>query len=137
MVVGISEYPQNEAFDLRYPETDAREIYEVLSTSPGADTSDLTLLTNAAASRSSVLAALDTAIQSLPQDSLLVVYYSGHGILDPGEQPQWILSAPSLDDPESTLAFAEVKALLQRSRSRSKLLLSDAAFSGSAIGSTR
>jgi len=68
-------------------------------------------------------------------DDLLLVYFAGHGLIDPGSGELFLaLSDSDPDDPlYSSLYFTELRELISRSRASTRVLILDCCYSGRAI----
>ncbi|MEV6981268.1 caspase family protein [Sphaerisporangium sp. NPDC051017] len=69
----------------------------------------------------------------------LVVYYAGHGLLDPDDGDELHLSLPGTDRhnfDHGTVPFTLIRRALKRSRARYKVVVLDCCYSGQAHGRT-
>jgi len=79
IVVGISDYPGDEN-DLVYPVVDAAEMAEVLIDVYGFGFDDVSLLTDGAATRAAILAAIEDIAEMAGSADEVVFFFSGHGV---------------------------------------------------------
>jgi hypothetical protein len=78
-VVGIADYP-GISLDLDYADDDAKKMYQALTSVYGFDPANVTLLTDRAATRAAILAAI-AEIETEPalsSDDEVVFFFSGH-----------------------------------------------------------
>ena len=88
VVVGINDYTGIEPSgrsNLSCCVSDARSIAGLLPDAFGFEASDITVLTDKAATRAAVLAALQTMIGSSQPGDVAAFYYSGHGTVEPDD----------------------------------------------------
>ena len=135
LVVGISKYT-NPYSPLLYAASDAQQVYDLLSSFPGSHRPQLTLLRDEEATRDHVLRQLDALCDSLPPESVLVFYFSGHGAHEVNARAGLVLSGDG-QNPNSRLTIEEIKLRVGRSRARSKVLLLDASFAGDELAASR
>ena len=82
VVVGINDYTGIDASgnsNLNCSVADANSVVSMLSDAFGFDASDVTLITDQAATRDAVLAGLTTMIGASQAGDVALFYYSGHG----------------------------------------------------------
>lgn len=124
IVIGNNQY--TELSDLRTAEADARVIDELLRTQYGFSTQ---LLINA--TRLDILTALSTAREELTEDDNLIVYYAGHGQLDPdGERGYWLPVDATANDTENWISNAVVTNFIDSIPARQIMIVADSCFSG-------
>ena len=105
--------------ELRYAETDAARIAEILRELGGFPAEDVQVLTSAtAADVRRSLAAIGKRVEQAGGDSVLFVFYSGHG------------DAEALHLRGTRLATQELRALVDRSSATVRVLVVDACRSG-------
>jgi len=133
LVIGIDAYADWPK--LKCAANDARAIAGVLRETYGYK--DVRLLLDAAASREGILDALDGYTALPPKDSLLI-YYAGHGWLDPASgNGYWVPADARQDDKFSYVSSARiVNDYFKRYRVHHLLVVSDSCFSGSLLRST-
>ncbi len=127
VVVGVSDYRQLTARsgDLPNAAGDAQRMAAFLRTEKGGRVppTHLRLLTDAQATRPSILAALTVFRQARPNDRLLF-FFSGHG-LERGFAPHEVRANAT-----PCLSYDDVKAAFRASAARTKLCIADACLSG-------
>jgi len=136
LIVGNNDYrdPENRWPPLSTAVSDARALANLLSTSYGFD--DITLLTNATR-RDILLALSELSGRVMPNDSVLV-YYAGHGFMDPDTQRgYWVPVDARGTDQTTFLRNSTIRDEMNTiaARGRHTLLIADSCFSGSLLRS--
>ncbi|MCB0571271.1 MAG: caspase family protein [Phaeodactylibacter sp.] len=128
--IGIDKYPNFPK--LENAVRDVREIASVLEHQYQFDTAHIVLLLDEEASRAGIVNKLDELISALSAENDLLIYYSGHGHLNPQTQKGfWI---PFDAQPGSTADFipnSTIKGYMEDIPAFHTFLISDACFSGS------
>jgi len=85
VVVGISQYRSDDIPDLDYARSDARAMYDFLTSSPAGpfEEDHILHLTDEEATGESMREAMFVFLQQADWDDLVVIYYAGHGAPDP------------------------------------------------------
>ncbi|HFE32634.1 MAG TPA: caspase family protein [Gammaproteobacteria bacterium] len=136
LVVGNDDYrdPEGRWPDLRTAVAGARAMADVLKNRYGFD--DVVLLENA--TRREILIALnELSREVLPNDNILV-YYAGHGFLDPDtRRGYWVPVDAAGTDLTTFLRNSTIRDELNTiaARGRHTLLIADSCFSGSLLRS--
>ena len=112
--VGVSDYPDKE-MKLRLPVNDARTMTWLYSRNTELTYSQL-LDENATVSK--ILAAMDKVFSKAGSDDIVVLFYSGHGY--PGGLAVY----------DGNLSYNQIRRCMSKSKSRNKMILADACFSG-------
>lgn len=137
LLVGVNEYAAARVPDLRGAVNDVRMMQSILTSRFGFAASDIVLLTDAAATRAAVLAAIDQLVRVSQPGDVVYFHYSGHGSqvrdlngdeddsVDETILPQdaRLPGVPDITDDELDRRFA-------RLRTRSTLLVFDSCHSG-------
>jgi hypothetical protein len=131
LVIGIGEYSDPRLPPLHLTVRDAQGFYELMQNKSGIRPTKLRLLINA--TRSNILQALDKIESELRPNSLLVIYYSGHGQLGQDGQANWLTYDSRVGVESTYLSINEIKAFLQRSKAKIKSLYIDTSFAGRGI----
>ncbi len=129
LLVGTTRYEDALLTALQAPEADLRGLADVLRAPTICGFNDVNLLLNASSSRVNV-AVCEFFAQGRPDD-LLLLYFSGHGVVDPGGSLYFCTS----DTRKSLLRATALPASLVRDemdscRSRSQLLILDCCHAG-------
>ena len=130
LVIGIAEYSDSNLRNLHLSAGGAKSFYDFLQNKSGAHPTKLQLLINGAATRSNILKRLDQIEDELKPDSLLVIYYAGHGVLDKEGQASWLTHDSRVGVEDTYLGFNEIKAFLQRTKAKAKAVYVDTSFAG-------
>ncbi|MEP7337338.1 MAG: tetratricopeptide repeat protein [Acidobacteriota bacterium] len=136
VVIGVSTYKNLARKEqLEYAHRDA-EAFAAFLRSPGGGgfpSSQLTLLTNQAATLSAIRSALGTTLpRSVEPDDMVIIYFAGHGVVE-GEHDGYLLAHDS--DPQNLYATAlqlsELNRIISdRLKARNVILIADACHSG-------
>jgi ubiquinone/menaquinone biosynthesis C-methylase UbiE len=135
VLIGNATFPESpgQLGSLRCPPADVRGLARVLGDKEcGGFTDVITLLDEPS---HVILPKLNQRLNKLDREDLVLIYYSGHGKLDPGGQ---LHLAAKNTDVNALLATAvplgTVKEMLRYSRCQRRILLLDCCYSG-AVGS--
>lgn len=79
LLVGVNDYAAARVPDLRGAVNDVRMMQRILSSRFGFAERDIVLLTDAAATRGAVLAAIDQLVRATQPGDIVYFHYSGHG----------------------------------------------------------
>ncbi len=132
LLIGINEYQHWPS--LRYAESDVRELKEVLVGRYTFDPDDVTVLLGSQATESRILNEIHRFLEDAAETDNLLIYYSGHGNLDPlTENGYWIPYDGGLKDESTWVAFTSVRTLMTASKlaAQSVLLITDSCYGGS------
>jgi uncharacterized caspase-like protein len=141
VVIGVSDYQDDEIGDLSFAHRDAQAFAEFL-TSPRAGLGgfrwdNVRLLTNASATSTAIRTALFDFLQRPGPDDLVVFFFAGHGMPAPGRPNATQYLIPSDGDrtnfPGSAIRMGEVESAVLQTKAKVVLFV-DACHSG-AIGS--
>jgi hypothetical protein len=137
MAVGVDRY-RNPALALRFAAADARSIAETLRVGAMGlfATTEVTLLTDEAATREGILAALDRLSREIgPQDTFLL-YLAGHGVKTEPDQ-RFLFLPQDVEDASSWEALRRqgvsdeaLVGALSRIRARNGFLFMDTCYAG-------
>ena len=137
MAVGINQY-QNSAMNLNFAQPDATAMLNFFSTvSPGLfQTVQVTQMFNNGATKSELLAKLQSLKQTAPED-VVIIYLAGHG---ESVGPTWYFVPHDVVYPERPeelqqkgLSSQEIKDVVMQIGAKKVLLLMDACKSGFAL----
>jgi uncharacterized caspase-like protein len=121
VIIGVSIY-DNPLSNLNYADKDAREFSSFLQ--KNADSLNITLLTNADATKDAVLKTIKEKFLLAKENDIVIFFFSGHGA-----QGKFLCYDSRLG--ENYLMHEEVKAAFKSSRAKTKICFADACFSGS------
>lgn len=133
VVIGVGRYKQTDIKPASYSVSDARSVREALVSIGGFPRENVILLTDDAATLSAMRSRLKGWLKRVAKpDSLIVVYFSGHGAPDPEKQAGYLL--PYDGDPNYALytgySVAELKADVALLGTRNVVVAADACFTG-------
>jgi formylglycine-generating enzyme len=136
LIIGIDKYQDKAIPDLKTAVNDATELSRILISSFGFE--DVVVLTDRQADASNITQALrDLALQSKENDSVLI-YYAGHGELDPlTGAGYWIPYNAKGGDPATYMDNAIIQRYIKTIPARHVLLIADSCFSGTLFGEAR
>lgn len=126
VVVGAATYTHMPP--LRYTDDDAYQLYAFLKSPEGGALPDeqVRLLIDEEAARKNILNALRATFLRADENDVILFYFSGHGL-------QGSFLPVDFDGYNNQLRHDEIKALLEESRAKHKIVLADACHSGSLL----
>jgi len=128
LIVASSRYTDATLTQLEAPAHDARALAQVLA-APGIGDFDVTTLTDEPAP--SVMQGIEDFFDGRRREDLVLLYFSGHGILDEGARLYFATTDTRVDRPRSTAVSADfVNELMTECRSRRQVLVLDCCNSG-------
>jgi len=124
IIIGNNQY--DELSNLRTAETDARVVDKLLREQYGFTTQ---LLINA--SKLDILSAMSSAKEMLTEKDNLIVYYAGHGQIDPnGDRGYWLPVDATVDNTDQWISNAVVTNYLDSISAKQIMVVADSCFSG-------
>ena len=135
LIIGINSYSAWPP--LKFAEQDARDIRQILINRYGFAPERITDLFGDKATRNNILSELRKKLESLGENDNLLVYYAGHGQLDPlTENGFWIPVEGSLDVESDWIAFSNINTLLtgRKVKAKSIMVLTDSCYGGAMLG---
>ncbi len=124
LVIGNNDYQDFQT--LQSAGNDARAVADVLRTRYGYETR---LVTNA--SRFEILSALNDMRETLKADDNLLIYYAGHGEIDPvGKQGYWLPVDARANMPMTWISNSAISDILNTMEARHVLVVADSCYSG-------
>ncbi|MEZ4994144.1 MAG: caspase family protein [Saprospiraceae bacterium] len=129
ITIGTSDY-QAEGKDLRYAAKDARDIAELYQNADGFQEVHTKILTDDQVTKTNILA-LRTWLEQSRVDDQVLIYVSGHGLIDDNFDFYYATHDIDFANPsEKGILYDEIEGLLDGIPARKKLLLMDACHSG-------
>lgn len=114
---------------LKTPFEDAREVEQVLRTKYGFQAGNVTVLRDA--TRADIYGRLSELRAKLTADDSLLIYYAGHGIIDPKTKRGYWLPVDADHDVETNwVSNEDITNYLQGMSARHILIVSDSCYSG-------
>lgn len=128
LVVGINDYRRLPG--LKTAVADARAVAEVLSERYAFAPENVRLLLNA--DRAGILGALADLRRELEPEDRLLIYYAGHGQIDPVTEEGFWQPVDAVPDRDFTwIANSDVRRYLKGMPAKHVLVMADSCFSGS------
>jgi hypothetical protein len=128
LVVSSSRYSDPLLTELEAPGHDARSLGTVLA-APEIGDFEVTTLADEPASK--VMQEIEAFFDGRRREDLVLLYFSGHGILDEGARLYFATSDTQVKRPRSTAVSADfVNELMRECRSRRQVLMLDCCNSG-------
>jgi len=136
LIIGINDYKDSDIPDLKTAVNDAREMAEILRSDYGF--TEVVVLLNDKANESNIIRSLrNLATQTNENDSVLI-YYAGHGELDPiTRSGYWLPYNAKAGDPATYLENGIVQGYIKAMPARHVLVVADSCFSGKLFGEMR
>ena len=145
VVVGISDYQNDDIPDLRFAHRDAELFAEYLQSKEGGavDASNIILLTNSNATSGKFISALYGLLEDSQEGDQVIIYFSGHGDVESStiSQPGFLLcwDAPSrIYMSGGTFGLAYFQEIISTIASKTKsqvIVVTDACRAGKLAGS--
>lgn len=130
LIVGTNHYQDTRLPQLSGARQDAQALQTVLAQELGYDT---VLLHDA--NRAELVRALNRLAAMAGADDSVLIYYAGHGELNPATgMGYWLPADAQAEAPQTWLANSDIAAVLARINSRQMLLVSDSCYAGSLAG---
>lgn len=133
ILIATSRYPDEPGLaPLDAPERDVAELTKVLATEHGGVFDEVLVLANQPSQK--VRVQLNRSLRAAAKDDQVLIYFSGHGKLDPTGRLCLTMTDTVLDALESSaVRIGELKDFLDVSRCKNVMLLLDCCYSG-AVG---
>ncbi|MCK6447711.1 MAG: caspase family protein [Planctomycetes bacterium] len=133
ILIATSRYPDEPGLaPLDAPERDVAELSKVLATEHGGVFDEVLVLSNQPSQK--VRVQLNRSLRAAAKDDQVLIYFSGHGKLDPTGRLCLTMTDTVLDALESSaVRIGELKDFLDVSRCKNVMLLLDCCYSG-AVG---
>jgi hypothetical protein len=121
---------------LTYPILDAKNFQNILIENYTFESTNITLIQNA--NRKTIIQSLDSLLNILSKNDLLLIFYAGHGYFDNKlNQGYWIPVDASIDNRANWLSNSDLRDYIAAIGSQHVLLIADACFSGSIFENNR
>lgn len=133
LIVGISSYPNlPQSAQLKFADADARELRAFLVGEKGGfEEGNVTLLVNEEANHEQILRELARLQNLSGPDSIALIFFAGHGLVNKSGQAFLVAADTRLDDLLNTgIDMKLFNSTVQSMRSRSAVIISDACHSG-------
>jgi uncharacterized caspase-like protein len=136
LIVGVQDYGDPELQGLRYPEADAKGLYQVLHRQDVGGFDDAVVLVGKQnTTKRAIQEAIAWATAELQRDDTFLLYFSGHGTLSfdlvDGSQLFFLPSDARLAEPEKTgISVAWLEEVVSSLPSRRRVLILDTCHNG-------
>ena len=130
LIIGIDDYRDPDLPDLRNPENDAKELFDLLTSEYSFHEKNMILLKDA--SRNEIVEALDYLASVVTPDDNLLIFYAGHGTWDEkANVGYWLPSDAYMNTTANWFRNSTLVDYLKTIDSKHTLLITDACFAGS------
>lgn len=126
VVVGVARYAHMPA--LKYTDDDAYQIYAFLKSPEGGALPDdqIRVLIDENATRQNILESIRKIMLKADDNDVVLFYFSGHGL-------EGSFLPVDYDGYNNRVAHEDIKALLEKSQAKHKIVIADACHSGSLL----
>lgn len=137
VVIGISNYPQNEKkglTNLIFADDDAKSFASVLRRL-GMNSSHIKLLVNEKATQRNIMIAMESWLTKAGPNDTIILYWAGHGFPDP-EDPEKVYFAcydTDLRIPATGYRMDRVRSVLEEHRAKNVIVFADTCHAGKLI----
>ena len=121
ILIGLNRYTDEKISPLNYATSDVLMIGKILQDIGGFE---CTILTDANASKSSVLATINESIQKLQQDDLFLFYFTGHGY-STNDDGHAILYDTVYGKDIQELSVSEISRMIDEGIAKTKIVVLD------------
>lgn len=130
LIIGVDKYTDPYITSLNEPLSDAKKLYNILTTQYTFDKENVILLENP--SRKDIIIELDKLSWLLNEDDKLLIFYAGHGYWDELRAlGYWLPADSEQSNTANWLRNSTVKDYISTLNAKHILLVADACFSGS------
>lgn len=131
VVIGISQYREEVIPKVAYAVRDAQTVAALLETQSGIPKSHIRLLTNAKATGNDLRSIGDWLRMRVKPDSIVYVYYAGHGTPDPKTGEAYLVPWDGHPDfPSGLYPLHELYTTLNNLATKDIVVMLDSCFSG-------
>jgi hypothetical protein len=132
LVVGISSYADSRIGRLAYADDDARAVREWLIDDGFVDEDHIMTLIDQEADKRSIEAALHGFLGKAGPRDIILVYWSGHGYVDPRDKTKAYFACYDTDvlEPWTGVGMGDVRRVLEGHGARNVVFLADTCHSG-------
>lgn len=134
LVVGVGKYKKDGITPLKYASADAEAVRDYLYSVGGFPKENIELVTDASATLAEFNGKLGRLKRNVRKDSLVVVYFSGHGVADNNGVPYLLLHDSDQNIVEDTgYAVSKLKNQLNQLPTKNILVALDACYTGDGV----
>jgi sulfatase modifying factor 1 len=132
LLIGISKYA-NASLSLGFAAADAQSLQKVLLDPEigGYKPENVRLLVDEQATRKNIMSGLNSWLRNrVGADDSVIIFYSGHGALGPGNEAYWVTHDADVEDlGSSALSNKDISSSITALAARRKLTLIDSCYS--------
>jgi WD40 repeat protein len=129
LLIGVSEYQDDEIPDLDNPIKDAQNLYDVLTTQYNFEKENVKFLKNP--TQKEIFIAFEDMGKVLSQNDNLLIFYAGHGVWDSkGKVGYWLPADASRDSKVNWFSNSNLRDFIGGMEAKHTILIADACFSG-------
>ena len=133
LLIGVNDYQDDQVADLSGALSDVRAMQRLLEEQLGYDT-----VTLENASKEAMVRALNQLALEVDGNDSVLIYYAGHGVVEPNSKMgYWLPADGRADQPQSWLSNADIARLVGLIGARQTLLVSDSCYSGTLAGTEK
>jgi Caspase domain len=130
LIIGVNNYKNSSLRSLDKPISDAKSIYDVLTTKYNFAGENVTLLADP--TRNDIIEALDNLQAKIKPNDCFLLFYAGHGTYDKDAKIGfWLPSDASRESRANWISNSNLTDYLKLIKAKHTLVISDACFSGS------
>jgi WD40 repeat protein len=129
LLIGVSEYQNDEIPDLDNPVKDAQSLYDVLLTRYNFEKENIKFLKNP--TQKEIFIAFEDLGKILTQNDNLLIFYAGHGYWDgKGQVGYWLPTDASRESKVNWFSNSNLRDFIGSIETKHTILIADACFSG-------
>ena len=129
LLIGISEYQDDNIADLENPIKDAQTLYDVLLSKYNFEKENIRFLKNP--TQKDIFLALENLGRTLTSNDNLLIFYAGHGYWDAkGKVGYWLPSDASRNTSVNWFSNSTLRDFIGSIQTKHTILIADACFSG-------
>jgi hypothetical protein len=134
VLIGSSQFPDEpKLLPLRAPENDVDGLYEILKPKDLGNFTEISVLKNKSSHEAEI--AILSVLSQAEKNDLVVIYYSGHGKLDPAGRLHLAMANTRLNVLGATsIPVSRIRDFVDNSPSNKVVLILDCCYSGAAGG---
>ncbi|MEI7584473.1 caspase family protein [Runella sp.] len=132
LIIGVQDYQDPRISDLVYPVTDAKNVKQMLLDNYNFRAENVKLLLNPTFQL--LENQLEAYLSQLNNMDNLLIFFAGHGRLDPiSKEGYWLLADSKNDSRRTWLSNTAIRQYIKGIKTKHTLVVSDACFSGSLL----
>jgi len=129
LIIGVSEYQNDEIEDLENPVKDAQSLYDVLLNQYSFEKENIRFLKNP--TQKEIFVAFEDLARTLTGNDNLLIFYAGHGSWeDKGKLGYWLPSDANKNSKVNWFSNSNLRDFISSIETKHTILIADACFSG-------